>query len=127
VDVVGTSLLNTSSRSLVGVLVDSALKLLQELVDVQEIALRPQVRKRKRVGVVHGRVRSLSDHSAAMAVLRHARRLVATKYRELDTLETHETLANVVVGGRINGTALGIAEELVQCIVSCTLTDLIVV
>lgn len=127
VDVVGTSLLDTSSRSVIGVLVDSALELLQELVDVQEIALGPQVRERKRVRVVHRRVRSLSNHSATVAVLRHARRLVTTKDGELDTLETHQTLANIVVGGRINGTTLGIAEEFVQCIVSRTLTDLIVI
>lgn len=72
-------------------------------------------------------MRSLSDHSAAVAVLRHARRLVATENGKLDTLKTHETLANVVVGGGINGTALGIAEELIQCIVRCTLTDLVIV
>jgi hypothetical protein len=127
VHIVSTRLLNASSRGLVRVLVNGALELLQELVDVQEIALGPQVRERKRVRVVHRRVRSLSNHSATVAVLRHARRLVTTKNGELDTLETHQTLANVVVGGRINGTTLSIAEELVQCIVSRTLTDLIVV
>ena len=127
VDVVSSGLLNTSSCSVVGVLVDSALKLFQELVDVQEIALSPQVGQGQRVGVMHWGMRSLGDHCATVAVLGHARGLVATENGELDTLETHQTLANVVVGGGVDGTALGITEELVQSVVCCTLTDLIVV
>lgn len=127
VDIVSSSLLDTSSRGLVGVLVDSALKLLQELVNVQEIALGPQVGQGQRVGVVHRGMRSLGDHCATVTILRHARRLVATKNGELDTLQTHQTLANIVVSRGIDGTALGIAEELVKSVVSCTLTDLIVV
>lgn len=47
VDVVGTSLLNTSGCSVVGVLIHGTLKLLQELVNVQEIAFGPQVGKRE--------------------------------------------------------------------------------
>ena len=47
VDVVGTSLLDTSGGSVVGVLVHGTLKLLQKLVNVEEIALGPQVGKRK--------------------------------------------------------------------------------
>lgn len=126
-DVVSSGLLNACSCGVVGVLVDSALKLLQELVNVQEIALGPQVRQGKRVGVVHRGVRGLGNHGATVAVLRHARRLVTTEDGELDTLETHQTLADIIVGRRVNGTALGIAEELIQSIVSCTLTDLVVV
>lgn len=53
---------HTSSRSVVGVLIDGALQLLQELVNVQEIALGPEVGKRQRVGVVHGWVLCLSNH-----------------------------------------------------------------
>lgn len=45
-DVVSTSLLHTGSRSVVGVLVDGALELLQELIDVEEITLGPQVGQR---------------------------------------------------------------------------------
>jgi hypothetical protein len=127
VDVVSSGLLNTSSCSVVGIFVDSALKLLQELVDVQEIALGPQVRQGQRVGVMHWGMRSLGDHCATVAVLGHARGLVATENGELDTLETHQTLANVVVGGGVNSTALGIAKELVQSVVCCTFTDLVVV
>jgi hypothetical protein len=111
VNVVSARLLNASSSGMVGVLIDGALKLLQELVDVEEIALCPQVGERQRVGV-HGRMRSLSNHGAALAVLRHAA-LVAAENRELDTLKAHEALANVVVGRRVNGTAFSIAEELV--------------
>lgn len=116
---------NTSCGSVVGVLIDGALELLQELVDVEEIALGPQVGERQRVGV-HGRVRGLSDHGAALAVLGHAA-LVAAENGKLDTLEAHKALANVVVGRRVNSTALSIAKELVQSVVSSTLSDLVVV
>jgi len=76
---------------------------------------------------VHRGMRGLGDHGATVAVLGHTRGLVTTEYGELDTLETHQSLADIVVGRRVNGTALGIAEELIQSIVSCTLADLVVV
>jgi hypothetical protein len=72
-------------------------------------------------------MRGLSDHGATVAVLGHTGRLVSTKNGELDTLEAHQALADVVVGGRIDSTALGIAEEFVESIISCTLTDFVVV
>jgi hypothetical protein len=132
VDVVSTGLVDTSSRGLIGVLVNRALELFQELVNVQEIALGPQIWERQRIRVVHGRVRGLSNHCAAVPVIAHAAAaLVATatstKNGKLHALETHQSLANVVVSGRVNGTALGIAEEFVKSIVSGTLTDLVVV
>ena len=62
-----------------------------------------------------------------MAVLRHAALLVAaaTDYGKLNALETHESLANIVVGRRVDSTALGVAEELVQSIIRSALTDLV--
>jgi hypothetical protein len=110
---------------MVGVLVDGALELLKELVNIEKVALCPQVGEGQRVGM-HGRVRGLSNHSAALAVLGHAA-LVAAENRKLDTLEAHEALANVVVGRRVNSTALSIAKELVQSVVRSTLSDLVVV
>lgn len=76
---------------------------------------------------MHGRMRSLGDHCATVAVLGHARGLIATKDGQLNTLKTHQALAYVVVAGGINGAAFGIAEELVQGVVSSALTDLIVI
>ena len=63
-----------------------------------------------------------------MAVLTHAALVTAAAENwELNTLQAHETLANVVVGGRIDCTTLSISEELVESIISSTLPDLVVV
>lgn len=125
--IMSSGLLDTSSCSMVGILIDGALELLQELVDVQKVALCSQVRQWQGVGVVHWRMRSLSDHCATVAILGHTGRLVAAKNGELHALETHQTLANVIIGRRVNSTTLGIAEELIESIVCCTLTDLVVI
>jgi hypothetical protein len=69
VNVVSTSLLDTSSGGMVGVLVDGALELLQELVDVEKVALGSQIRQRQRVGVMHRRVRGLGNHGTTVTVL----------------------------------------------------------
>lgn len=47
-----SSLSNSGRSSVVRILVDGRLKLLKELVNVDEIALSPQVGKRKRVLVL---------------------------------------------------------------------------
>jgi hypothetical protein len=102
VDVVSARLVDSSSGGLIRVLIDSALELLQELVDVQKIALCPKVRKWERVRVVHRRVCRLSDHGTSMSVLAHAAALVAattsTEDWKLNSLETHESLADIIVG-----------------------------
>jgi len=131
VRVMSTWLLNTCSCGLVGILVNGALKLLQELVNVQQVALSPEVGKRQRVWVVHWWMRGLSNHGTALAVVTHAAALVATlattENWKLYTLEAHEPLADVVVSVWVNSTALGIAEEFVERIISGTLPDFIVV
>jgi hypothetical protein len=115
---------------MVGVLVDSALQLLQELIDVQEITLRPQIGQGERVRV-HGRMRSVGKHSATTSIIAHATATVvaasAADDRELDTLKTHKTLANVVVSRGIDGAALSITKELVQGIVRSALSNLVIV
>jgi len=124
-----TRVSNTSRCGVVGVLIDSALQLLQELVDVEEVALSSQVGQWQRVGVVHGWVLSLSNHGASVAVLAHTSLVAAAaaKNRELNTLEAHEPLANVVVGRGVNCATLGIAKELVQSVVSSAFPNFIVV
>jgi hypothetical protein len=118
---------------MVRVFINSGLQLLQELVDVQEIALGPQVGKWQRVRVVHRRVLRLSNHCAAMAaaVLRHAAALVTaastTENGKLDTLQAHESLAYVIVGGRVDCTTLGVSKELVERIIRGTFPNLVVV
>jgi molybdopterin-guanine dinucleotide biosynthesis protein len=72
-------------------------------------------------------MRGLSDQGATVAVLGHTGRLVSTKNGELDTLETHQALADIIVGARVDSTALGVAEKLIEGIISCTLTDFVVV
>jgi len=64
-----------------------------------------------------------------MTVLRHAAAaLVATsKNGKWHTLQAHEPLADIVVGGGVNGTTLSIAKELIESIISSTLTDLVVI
>jgi hypothetical protein len=65
-----------------------------------------------------------------MAILRHtaARVTAATaKDRELHSLEAHEPLANIVVGGWVDGAALGITKEFVQSIISGAFPNLVVV
>jgi hypothetical protein len=67
------------------------------------------------------------------AVLSHAGALVtaaaaaAAKNWELDTLETHESLADVIVSGRVDCTTLRITKELVEGIIGGTLPNLVVV
>jgi hypothetical protein len=109
---------NTCLSGLVGVLVDSALELLQELVNIEKITLRPQVGERQGVRVVHRWVCRLSNHGTTVAVLTHTTALVAAattaaENRELHSLEAHQSLANIIVSVRVNGTAFGIAEKLV--------------
>lgn len=120
---------NTSRGVLARVLVHSGLKLLQELIDVQQIALRPQIRQRKGVRVMHRRVLCLGNHSATMAaVLGHAATLVtAAEHWKLNSLKTHEALTNIVVSRWVNRAALSIAKKLVESVVCCTLTDFIVI
>jgi hypothetical protein len=123
---------NTSGRGMVGVLINGALQLLQELINVQEITLGPKVGKWQGVWVVHRRVLRLSYHRATVtAVLTHAGALVTTTAAaenwELNTLETHESLTNVIVSGRVNCAALGVSKELVQGVISGTLPDFVVV
>ena len=66
-----------------------------------------------------------------MAILRHALALVAasttTKDGKLNTLETHEPLADIIVGGWVNGATLGVSEELVERIIRGALPDFVVV
>jgi hypothetical protein len=123
--IVGSWLLYACGGSVVGVFINGALELLQELVDVQKIALGPQVGQRKGIGV-HRRMRWMRDHSAAATatVLRHAT-LVAANDGKLNALETHEPLADIVVGGRVNGAPLGITKELVQSVISGALSDFV--
>ena len=71
------------------------------------------------------RGRSVCNHGAALAIVRHASLVTASNDWKLNTLETHEPLANVVVGCGIDDPPLSIAEELVQGVVSCALTDLV--
>lgn len=119
---------DTSRRSVVRVLVDSALQLLQELVNVEEVALGSKVGQWQRVGVVHGRVLSLSNHGASVAVLAHTSLVAAgAENWKLNTLEAHEALTNIVVGRGVNCTTLGIAKELVESVVSSALPDFVVV
>jgi len=74
----------------------------------------------------------LSNHRTTVSVLRHAATtLVATSSAaenwKLNSLETHESLSDIIVSGGVNSATLSIAEELVQCVVSRTLPDLVVV
>lgn len=69
----------------------------------------------------------MCDHSAAATattVLRHAT-LVAANDGKLNSLETHEPLADIVVSGRINTAPLGVTKELIQGVISGALSDLI--
>jgi hypothetical protein len=122
---------HTSGCSVVGILVDSALQLLQELVNVQKIALGPEVGEWQGIWVVHRRVLCLSHHGAAMPILRHAGALVtastATENWKLNTLKTHEPLTNIIVSGWVDCATLGIPEELVEGIICSTLPNLVVV
>jgi hypothetical protein len=125
---------NARGRGMVRVFVDSGLQLLQELIDVQEIALSPQVGKWQRVRVVHRRMLRLSNHCAAAVattILGHAAALVTaastTEDGKLDTLQTHEPLAYVIVGGRVDCTTLGVSKELVERIIRGAFPNLVVV
>lgn len=71
----------------------------------------------------------MSDHCATVAtILTHASALVSTaENRELDTLETHQPLTDIIVCRWVDGAALGIPKKLVQSIVCCTLADLVVI
>lgn len=124
--VVGPWLVDTSSSSMIWILVYCALELLEELVNVQEVALCPKVGQWQRIWV-HGRMGCLCNHrpSSTMAIIRHTAAAITGDDRELDALETHKSLADIVVSGRVKGSALGIAKELIQRIICSTLTDLI--
>jgi hypothetical protein len=122
---------DTSGRGVIGVFIDGTLQLFQELINVQEITLSPKVRKWQRVWV-HRRVLRLSYHRATVtAVLRHTGTLITTtagtENWELDTLETHESLADVIVSGRVDCTTLRVSKELVKGVISGTLPNFVVV
>jgi hypothetical protein len=120
-----TCLLHTCCSRVVRVFINSALQLLQEVVDIQQIVLTPDIGYWQRVRV-HGWMGCLRNHGASMPVLGHATTLlVAPKNGELNTLEPHESLADIIVSGRINGTALNISEELVEGIIVGTLSDFV--
>jgi hypothetical protein len=123
VDIVSSRLSYSCGCGMVGVLIDCALELLQKVVNLKEVALRPQVWKRQRV-IVHGRVRSVSHHCAAVSVALHAS-LIPANNRKLDSLQTHEPLTYVGIGGWVNRTALGIAKKLIEGVVRCSLSNLV--
>lgn len=119
VGVVGAGLLDTSSRGRVGALVDGGLHLLQELVDIEEIGLGSQVgHGRERVLVLgHGRA------ACAVATDRHHGRagrhvVMHSPALDRDTLEEGEAVSDLSVGCGVDLTTLGIAEEVVQSIVT---------
>jgi hypothetical protein len=62
-----------------------------------------------------------------VAVLTHAALVAAAKNGKLNTLQTHKSLTNIVVGSRVNCTTLSISKEFVQGVVSGTLPDLVVI
>jgi hypothetical protein len=74
---------------------------------------------------MHRWVRSLSNHGATVPIFGHAALLIASNNRKLDTLESHESLSDIVIGGRINSTTLGVAKKLIKRIIGSTLADLV--
>jgi hypothetical protein len=66
-----------------------------------------------------------------MAILRHASALVAastaTKDWKLNTLKTHESLTDIIVGGWVDCATLSISKKFIERIVCSTLPDLVVV
>jgi spore maturation protein SpmB len=74
-------------------------------------------------------MRSVGKHSATTSIVAHAATTVvaasAANDRELDTLKTHKTLANVVISRRVDSAALSITKELVQGIIRSALSNLV--
>jgi hypothetical protein len=110
---------------MVRILIYRALELLQKLINVQKITLCSQVRERQRVGMHGRRMGRMCDHCSAAAIVGHGTLVTTSNDRERYTLKSHEPLANIVVGGRIDSASLGVAKELVQRIVSSTLSDFV--
>lgn len=72
----------------------------------------------------------MSNHWAAVPILTHAAAMITASAAEdwkLHSLKAHESLTNIIVGGRVNGATLSIAEEFVKCVVSSTFPNLVVV
>ena len=62
--------------------------------------------------------------TAAVTVVRDAT-LVAAEDGQLNTLETHEPLPNVIVHAGVDGSPLGVPEEFIQGIISSPLANFV--
>jgi hypothetical protein len=119
VGVMGSGLLDTSSCGRVGALVDGGLHLLEELVDVEEVGLGPQIGHRRESILMLGHggaaasVTTDRHHGRAGGhVIRHPSAL------DWDTLEEGEAVSNLSIGRGVDLTTLGIAKEVVQSIIT---------
>lgn len=115
--VVRARLVHASSGSRVGVLVDGALHLLKDLVDLDQIVLGADVgHGRQSVGLVVGVVVVVAINTAnrdgSGQVLGSQRAAVAE-----GTVERHQALANLGIRSRVELATLGLAKELVEDIV----------
>jgi hypothetical protein len=119
--IVGTGLGNSRSSHVLLALVDRVLHLLQELINVEQIALAPHIRHRGQV-VCGGLAAARAESTAATNSNGGRHRLIfghrTIQDGKLKRLESYETLADGGIGVRVKLAPLQIAEELVQRIVT---------
>lgn len=120
-----TRLLNASSCSRVGALIHSGLHLLQELVDVHQVILGPQVWQWQSILVLRHVTVVTTTAAAAMSVAidRNQRRpggnVIGRNSAAMDgnVLQSNQSLSDLLVGRSINTVAFEVAKEIVQGIV----------
>lgn len=111
-------LLDSSCGRSVGTLIHSRLHLLQEVVDARQVTLGPQIWQWQCVLVLGDMVATAT--AVSRAIDRHQRRTGGDVVcgdgpaLDWDALQSHESLAHLLVGGGIDAVTLEITEEIVQ-------------
>ena len=114
VSVVGTWLLNACCSCSIGALIDGRLHLLEELIDVHQIILGSQVGHRWESVLVLRHWPSVSSLTIHRNHLRSSWNVLGNGSTVHHVaLQSHQSLANLVIGSRVDLSALGVAKEVI--------------
>lgn len=118
----GARLGNTGGSDVVITFIDCVLHLLQELINVDQVALRPDIAHWRQMVCwcrsVWAVATAANCHSGRHGLILWNR---SVDYGKLKTLETEETLADSGVRVEIELASLQVAKELVKCVIAALL------
>ena len=98
-----------------GVLVDSRLHLLEEVVHLLEVLLGAKVGHGREVIVLSERMMG-AGHAESVRRLSHVLSRQTSRVKAQGSMERHQSAANRLIGGRVDLAALDTAKEVIQVI-----------